>query len=190
MDELTPWHGFGINHVVGAMYLLAGQKNRRSRAGFTVIELLTVVAIMMVITAIATPSFYYWLPNYRLKAGARQVAADLQLARMKAISQNAKFRLSFVGAIPGSIQYLLDKEDELNPGTFIAEPGTSNLPEGITVRAVGLHPYFDPRGTANVGTTITLTNDSSKPITDDETHRLVCVKIVGRVHIEIPSEGC
>ncbi len=48
---------------------------KRSERGFTVIELLAVIAIMLVITAIATPSFYYWLPKYRLSAGARQIAA-------------------------------------------------------------------------------------------------------------------
>jgi len=32
---------------------------------------------MMVITVIATPSFYYWLPTYRLSAGAREISDEL-----------------------------------------------------------------------------------------------------------------
>jgi len=50
---------------------------KRSEHGFTVIELLTVIAKMMVITVIATPSFYYWLPTYRLSDGAREISAEL-----------------------------------------------------------------------------------------------------------------
>ena len=50
---------------------------KRSERGFTAIEHLTVIAIMMVITAIATPSFYYCLPTYGLSAGAREISAEL-----------------------------------------------------------------------------------------------------------------
>jgi len=161
---------------------------KRSERGFTVIELLTVVAIMLVITAIATPSFYYWLPKYRLSAGARQIAAELQLARMKAISQNTKYRLRFTF----TNIYEMQKDD----GGFAVAPGHGSvkLPEGITV--TNGDPFtafntseFQSRGTASITQTITLTNRPGETA-DDENTRLVCIKTVGRVKIEKPSDGC
>ena len=157
---------------------------KRSERGFTVVELITVVGIMMVITAIATPSFYYWLPKYRLSAGARQIAADLQLARMKAISQNTSYRLSFTA----DDTYVMQKNDggwDVAPGH-----GSVTLPEGITVtNGDPFVPFntseFQSRGTANTGVgsdDITLTND--------DLDRAVCIELVGRVHIEESVTDC
>jgi len=139
--------------------------------GFTVIELLTVVAIMLVITAIATPSFYYWLPTYRLSAGARQVAADLQLARMKAISQNTNYQLNFTSATT----YTLEKDN----GGFITESGPFELPEGITASPTGATSQFQARGTANATDTITISNGTAT--------KVVCIKTVGRIFIDDSS---
>jgi len=158
---------------------------KRSERGFTVVELLTVIGIMLVITAIATPSFYYWLPTYRLSAGARQIAADLQLARMKAISQNTRYRLSFTAA---NI-YEMQKDDagfDVAPGH-----GSVKLPEGITVTGSPFNTsVFQSRGTASITQTITLTNKGPSETADDENTRLVCIKTVGRIKIEKPSDGC
>ncbi len=154
---------------------------KRSERGFTVVELITVVGIMMVVTAIATPSFYYWLPKYRLSAGARQIAADLQLARMKAISQNTSYRLRFTA----NNTYEMQKND----GGWAVAPGhgSVDLPEGITVTNVT--PFntseFQSRGTANTGVgvdEITLTNG--------DLNKAVCIKLVGRVHIEESVADC
>ncbi len=150
------------------------QIKNQSQSGFTVIELLTVIGIMMIITAIATPSFYYWLPTYRLSSGARQVSADLQLARMKAISQNTSYWLNFISGT----QYQLEKV----AGT--AESGPFTLPSGIEVNGTPFNTsVFQSRGTADTGagnSTITLTNDDAKTV-------VVCIKTVGRVFIDDSS---
>ncbi len=153
----------------------------RSERGFTVVELLTVIAIMLVITAIATPTFYYWLPTYRLSAGARQISADLQLARMKAISQNTSYRLRFTD----NNTYEMQKND----GGWAVAPGhgSVDLPEGITV-TTGT-PFntseFQSRGTANTGV-----GSDEIALTNGDLNKAVCIKIVGRVHIEESTADC
>ena len=77
----------------------------RSDQGFTIMELVVVMTLALIIMGIALPNLLSWLPTYRLSAGARQVASDLQLARMKAISQNAKFRLIFNGNVYPAATY-------------------------------------------------------------------------------------
>ena len=150
------------------------QMKNQSQSGFTVVELLTVIGIMMIITAIATPSFYYWLPTYRLSSGARQVSADLQLARMKAISQNTSYWLNFIN----DTQYQFEKV----AGT--AESGPFTLPDGIEISsATGATSVFQSRGTADGPQIITLENDDDKTM-------VVCIKTVGRVHIEESAADC
>ena len=142
--------------------------SKPSDRGFTVIELLSVIGIMLIITAIATPSFYYWLPKYRLSAGARQVAADFQLARMKAISQNTTYRLNFINGT----QYQFERD-----AGFTLESGPFTLPDGITASPTGATSVFQSRGTASATDDITLSND-------DGLTMHICVKTVGRIHLE------
>jgi Tfp pilus assembly protein FimT len=130
------------------------------------------IGIAVVVLGIAVPSFMSWLPTLRLSSGARQVATDLQVARMKAISQNTKFRMSFVGSIPGATSYEIRKDN--GTGTFVLDSGPFSLPDGITVSAQSATPEFQPRGTASSASKITLQNTNSDT-------KSVQVSIVGRV---------
>jgi len=133
-------------------------KYLRSTLGITLTELVVTIGIAGILMGIAIPSFISSLPTLRLSDAAQQVATDLRLARTKAISRGTKYRLTLVGGVPGATSYVIDKEDPDNPGTYIDESGPFDLPEGITVSAVGPHPFFSPRGTASVASWITLSN--------------------------------
>ena len=148
------------------------QRYTHSSSGFTLMELLVVISIAMILMGIAVPSFLSWLPTLRLSSAARQVATDLQLARMKAISQNTSFQVSFA-----STTYVLQK---CSPSCASPTNDTGNivLPAGITVSA-STTPQFLPRGTANASATITVSNGGAQ--------KLVCVKTVGRVNIKDSS---
>ncbi len=144
----------------------------RSDQGFTIMELVVVMTLALIIMGIALPNLLSWLPTYRLSAGARQVASDLQLARMKAISQNAKFRLIFNGNVYPAATYTFEKD---NGGTWGTESGPFGLPDDITVKDVTATSVFQPRGTVNVISLITLQNGTDI--------KQVQISIVGRVSI-------
>jgi len=137
-----------------------------NQAGFTVAELMTTVAVMGILTAMAMPMFLNTLPGLRLSDAARQVATDLQQLRMKAIAQNIPYQITF-----SSSTYVLQKCS----GACTNDSGNIVLPEGITVSASAA-PQFQPRGTAAASATITLSNGSAQ--------KWVCVKTVGRVNIQ------
>lgn len=54
--------------------------------GVTLIELLVVMAIIAIMGLFMTPSLGEWVQNYRIKQAARNLASDLQAARMQAIN--------------------------------------------------------------------------------------------------------
>lgn len=137
-----------------------------NKAGFTVAELMTTVAVMGIMAAIAMPMLRGTLPGLRLSDAARQVATDLQQIRMKAIAQNIPYQISF-----STSTYVLQKCS----GACTDDSGNIVLPEGITVTASAT-PQFQPRGTAAASATITLSNGSAQ--------KWVCVKTVGRVSIQ------
>ncbi|GAB4334001.1 MAG: hypothetical protein Kow0099_05940 [Candidatus Abyssubacteria bacterium] len=72
---------------------------RRSRGhasrGFTLIELVMVMAIISVIAAIVLPRLDPFVPQRRLKSAARLLSGTISLAYGEAISKNKTFRLYF-----------------------------------------------------------------------------------------------
>jgi Tfp pilus assembly protein FimT len=128
--------------------------------GFSAVELLVVFAIVATVTGIAVPALMSWLPTLRLNSAAQQVATDLQVARMKAISQNASYTVTF----------------NVSTGTYTYGNDSRNMTTlfpGITIASAS-NPTFTPRGTVNA-VTISLSNGSAQ--------KLICVKTMGRVSI-------
>lgn len=63
--------------------------HRRLEHGFTVVELIAIVAIIAVLIAIATLSMPGFRANITLKATARDVVSSFQFARVEAAKRNA-----------------------------------------------------------------------------------------------------
>jgi prepilin-type N-terminal cleavage/methylation domain-containing protein len=64
------------------------QKYRKEK-GFTLTELITVIAILMILSAVAIPNILDWLPGHRLRRATRDLFATFQDARLRAIKEGA-----------------------------------------------------------------------------------------------------
>lgn len=58
---------------------------KRNQAGVTLVEIVTVLCIIAVFAAIATPSFSTILPNIRLRSAAMDLHSNMQKMRIQAI---------------------------------------------------------------------------------------------------------
>jgi len=67
----------------------------RDKKGFTMIELLIVVAIIAVTAAVAIPNIISWIPTIRVNSAARDLVSEMQLARMKAVSERNNYVITF-----------------------------------------------------------------------------------------------
>lgn len=60
----------------------------RRQAGFTLVELIIVIAMIIVVTAITIPGIISWLPNYRLRSAAQDLLSNIQKAKLEAVKRN------------------------------------------------------------------------------------------------------
>jgi prepilin-type N-terminal cleavage/methylation domain-containing protein len=82
--------------VMKHFFILPIMKTKR---GLTIVELMIAMAIMAVTMAIAIPTYNRTIkPTADLKGAARQVYSDIQLARLRAVSQNVAHGLDFYAA--------------------------------------------------------------------------------------------
>lgn len=67
----------------------------RPQRGFTLIEAMTVIAVLGIVAAIAAPSFRSFLAASRLRGAANEAYADLQYARMETVQRNRAMSVTF-----------------------------------------------------------------------------------------------
>ncbi len=69
----------------------------RRQHGFTLIELMTTISVLAVLTLVALPAFREFVANQRIRNASFQLAAALTLARSQAITQNGNVNLQKSG---------------------------------------------------------------------------------------------
>ena len=65
------------------------------KTGFTIIELMVVIAIISILATLAIPNFFTWRPKRQLSAATKDVFAVMQYARATALKDNASVGLLF-----------------------------------------------------------------------------------------------
>jgi prepilin-type N-terminal cleavage/methylation domain-containing protein len=88
--------------------------------GFTIVELLIVVAIIAVMAAVSLPMLAGYFRLASVRRGASEVASEIQRARTKSIQKNANFGTVF--CIVSTTQYQFFPEDVVNAGPGAVGP--------------------------------------------------------------------
>ena len=125
------------------------------------------IAIISITTIVAIPPLIRARDSYELDSTARQVAGNLQSARVKAISRNRDYRVR----VTSPATYAIERED---PIWTLDE--TLLIPRGFRVTATA-SPQFHRRGNASPAGTIIVWNRSGQS-------KKFIVNSTGRIRIE------
>ncbi|HKP00095.1 MAG TPA: GspH/FimT family pseudopilin [Nitrospiraceae bacterium] len=78
-------------------------RQKTHNTGFTMIEVMIVVAIIGIASAIAAPNYLLWHSRSELRQGITEVQNQLLLARMAALSRNAPVTVA-ISLVNGTVQ--------------------------------------------------------------------------------------
>jgi len=136
--------------------------NGKSSSGLTLMELILVLAVIGILLAIASPLIAQFSSGYKLRGAAREVASDLQFARLLAVKENKDIQVTF-----GTNSYQIVRVSDGSVAK--ARNFSTDYPE---ITLIGLTVPFNSRGNST-SRTITVSHPmGTKNITVSSTGRV------------------
>ena len=144
--------GHPANGTVGAIPPVMATTacgGRRRDGGYTFLELLTVVAIVAVASALAYPSFAGLRGGQELESAAVGLTQKLRLARWRAVVTGVRVRVAPGQTADGMWRFRVEREQG---AAWVPDGEEQPIPRGTVVAVAGAaEKIFNPDGTCSLG---------------------------------------
>ena len=158
---------------------------KRTSRGFSVLEVMVVVAIIGILLSVGVPSFFTYTQNMQIRSAAEQITAGLAIAKNEAIRRNSQAEVALVN----------------NTGWIITEVTSAGVRNVLQSRdanegSVNVSSTVQPAGSAAVtfngmGRVVSVNDDGTPPLTQIDLTNLMISTATDRrdLRIVIPVGG-
>lgn len=133
--------------------------------GYSLVEVLTALGIVGILTVIVVPNTQVWIDHYRLSGAARLVWGDLQSAKMTAIKSNQSITVTFNSTTSYSFSQA--------GSTIFSRNLSQEYPAITVVKNGGGVLTFGPTGLTQNATITIQGSEESKTVTTLWTGRII-----------------
>ena len=143
--------------------------------GFSLFELLVVLAVVAVVSAIVTPSILSWRSNAKLRGAAGNLKGDLQLSKAKAVRERSPVTITFM-ATHYQVTFT-DKDGNVRTLRNRKLPGGVRVDlDSTNFTSMGDKTVFNGRGLPQAGSAVLVNNSGHQ--------KTIIVSPLGRIRIE------
>jgi len=163
----------------------------RKDSGFSLIELMIVIAIIVTVLAITVPAYLAYIPIYRLNSAVEELQGSMQTARVKAIKEAASVCVS-VNTGTETCTVFLDNGAGGGTPNNKAQDGTETTIKILTMpRGIDIYDVTFPGNVAQFNSRGLPTNPGSIQLRNSPQGRwrAVFVNIAGRPAIRTSTDG-
>ena len=158
----------------GILRLSRDRQSVARQSGVTLIQMLVTVTVIGLLLAAASPNVASLLSVYPIRSGARQIYAELESARMAAVTENTSYRFS---VCTGGISYIVYVYTGVVSDCTLQTPRPLDAASQGVSMAASSDIVFSSNGGASTTGTVTMTNNQG-------TSMQVAVGTAGRIRIQ------
>lgn len=143
--------------------------------GFTLIELMTVIAIISIMAGVAVPNYISWAREAKLRSATNDLTSDLNMARLRAIKSGNSARVIFTAQ---GYTIFIDNNDN-----NVSDPGeelrNKQYPAGVTMTSTTFtnsQTSFSNKGNVSPAGRVILSRGNNQPTE-------IVVNAVGRIRV-------